>query len=167
MTPQPLNDTARELERIQINNHGLLRAVDVVREAADPASPIHDRFTWDDTEAGHQWRLQQARQLIRYVVGQIVANNQPREFRVYVSLMQDRTQQDGGYRVMVDVMSLPAWRAQLLTEALAEMRRFQIRFHELTELSNVFAAIAAAQAQHRQQQGPPPATPGGGLPAQI
>ena len=39
----------------------------VVVEAQDPDSDLHDFFEWDDTKAGHKYRLVQARQLIRSV----------------------------------------------------------------------------------------------------
>lgn len=39
----------------------------VVEAAASPTSPLHRYFTWDDTEAAHEYRKQQARKLIRVV----------------------------------------------------------------------------------------------------
>jgi len=35
-----------------------------VAEATDPSSPLHDRFTWDESEAAHRFRLWQARALL-------------------------------------------------------------------------------------------------------
>lgn len=46
---------------------GVLTPQLVVEEARDPASPLHDRFEWDDTAAGERYRQHQARQLIRTV----------------------------------------------------------------------------------------------------
>lgn len=43
---------------------GPLTASRLLEEAAQEAHPLHDRFTWDDTEAAHQYRLQQARHII-------------------------------------------------------------------------------------------------------
>ena len=48
-------------------NDGVLTPDDVLSEASNPKSPLHDQFTWDDTAAAHQWRLSQARELIRSV----------------------------------------------------------------------------------------------------
>ena len=45
--------------------YGILTPHLVVKAAA--ADPLHDRFEWDDEKAGHQYRLQQARALIRVV----------------------------------------------------------------------------------------------------
>ena len=56
------------LRSIAAKNDGLLKPEDVV-EAARPAnSPLHTRFTWDDSAAAHQFRLEQARTLIRTTI---------------------------------------------------------------------------------------------------
>ena len=44
-----------------------LTAEAVVSAAAAPKHPLHDFFEWDDTAAGHEWRLHQARMLIAQV----------------------------------------------------------------------------------------------------
>jgi len=56
-----------ELERIRKEKGGYLRTADVVEEAEAKSNPLHDCFEWDDSSAGHQYRMQQARQLIRVV----------------------------------------------------------------------------------------------------
>lgn len=61
------NQVGCELERIRQVNDGHLKTEDVVSEAADAASPLHEAFTWDDAEAAQQHRMQQARYLIRNV----------------------------------------------------------------------------------------------------
>lgn len=148
-----ITDVGRELERIRVENGGLLRAVDVVREAANAASPLHSHFQWDDGVAAAQYRLWQARQLIRVMVTYLPANNTAYNVRVYYSLTPDRTQPGGGYRVVVDVFDAQQLRAQLLAEALREMHHFQHKFRELEELNRIFSAMAAFAAQ--AQQAPP------------
>lgn len=44
---------------------GTLTPEAVLADAADPESVLHDCFEWDDTKAAHQYRLDQARSLIR------------------------------------------------------------------------------------------------------
>ena len=56
-----------ELTRLH-DKYGNLKPQVVVDEARDEGSPIHDRFEWDDTKAGEEFRLGQARKLIRVVV---------------------------------------------------------------------------------------------------
>jgi hypothetical protein len=55
-----------ELTEIYTRN-GKLTPTLVVEEAEDEDSPLHDRFEWDDELAGHEYRIVQARQLIRSV----------------------------------------------------------------------------------------------------
>jgi len=57
---------AAALRRLETRD-GRLTAETVVRAAAAPNHPLHDHFEWDDTEAGQQWRLHQARMLIAQV----------------------------------------------------------------------------------------------------
>jgi hypothetical protein len=63
-----MNEVRRELERIRIRYGGVLKPKDVVETARDPENVLHPRFEWDDEKAGEQYRLLQARQLIRVSV---------------------------------------------------------------------------------------------------
>lgn len=47
--------------------HGRLTGALVLESATDPAHPLHTYFEWDDTEAAHRFRLDQAGALIRSV----------------------------------------------------------------------------------------------------
>jgi hypothetical protein len=147
-------EVTRELLRIQAMN-GLLRPADVVAEASQPGSPLHDYFEWDDGEAGHQWRLQQARQLIRVTV-EVLPYEEPRyQVRAFVSLTPDRQLEGGGYRVMAEVLATPSERAQLLADALDELNRLKARYFQLSELEGIFRAIERA----RRNLGHPPPPP--------
>ena len=152
----PRTEVRNELLRIQALNAGVLRAVDVVREAADPRSPLHDYFQWEDTVAAHQWRLQQARQLVRVCVEYLPYSEPRYEVKAFVSLTPDRQLEGGGYRVMAQVLAAPPQRQQLLADALAELNRFKVRFFQLTELDSVFRAIERAERNFGQQPPPPP-----------
>lgn len=67
--PAPLSSTAREhLQLIQRYNAGRLLPTDVLQDAKNPNSPLHDLFIWDDSAAAHAYRLLQAVSLIRVVV---------------------------------------------------------------------------------------------------
>lgn len=59
------------LEKLSRLNGGRLTPQAVVDDARDPASPLHERFEWDDSTAAHQYRLSQARELIRTVRCQV------------------------------------------------------------------------------------------------
>src|SRR5262245_7390575 len=55
-----------ELARIQLRD-GKIETATVVDEARPDEAPLHPVFEWDDAVAGEQYRLQQARLLVRAV----------------------------------------------------------------------------------------------------
>ena len=133
-----------ELERLKVG--GVIRPVDVVEAARDESSPLHPCFQWDDGEAAHQYRLLQARNLLRvYVNVEPAANVEP--VRAYVSLTSDRVKDGGGYRAMAEVLSDADLRQQLLNDAFVQFRNMRKKYEHLTQLSKVWAAIDEAEKQ--------------------
>jgi hypothetical protein len=125
---------------LALKKRGVISPEKVVQAARDPKSPLHSRFTWDDTDAAHQYRLVQARNLIRVCVSVLPGTNQNE--RVFVSLSRDSQKEGGGYRVTADVLSDAELREELLSEALKELDVFKQKYARLSELSLVFSAIA-------------------------
>jgi len=137
-----------ELEAIRKKHHGVLKAEDVVAAAWSESSPLHSHFEWDDTRAAQEYRVWQARQLIRYVVIMVPRYKKP--IIAYVSLKGDRHNDGGGYRSIVDVLSDVEQRKMLLAEALQDLQVWQDKYQELTELVPIFDSIrrvAARQAK--------------------
>lgn len=58
---------AKRLAEIAGRNGGSLTPDLVVKDAEDSSSPLHDLFEWDDSIAGHKYRIEQARQVITSV----------------------------------------------------------------------------------------------------
>lgn len=56
-----------EFERIRAEHDGELYTKDIVENAEDESSPLHNGFTWDDSVAGYNWRLHEARQIVRFL----------------------------------------------------------------------------------------------------
>lgn len=65
IAPQVIGE---ELERIRVKDGGELRTAAVVDAARPEAAPLHPAFEWDDEAAAEEWRLHQARNLVRSVV---------------------------------------------------------------------------------------------------
>ena len=139
-------DYKTELEQIRSEHGGVLRAADVVEYARDPETALHQRFEWNDTKAAEQYRLWQARELIRVVVQTRPANDAAT--RVYVSLADDRRNDGGGYRTLDEVMRSKTMREALLKQAHADMVRFETTYRQLSELASVIAAMRSARKQH-------------------
>lgn len=131
-----------ELKRIATANDGILVAEHVVEAAKRAASPLHNMFDWDDSEAANKWRIHQARQLIRVTVEYIGKGEDKIPMRVFVSLTDDRV--EGGYRVTAQVLSDAAKRKQMLDDAIEEMNRFRRKYAALKELAEVFEAMRKA-----------------------
>ena len=138
----------QELRLIARRHRGLLRPHDVVEYARNRRTALHDYFTWDDSKAAHEYRLWQARQLIRVAVT-VLTPEVPKPARIYVSLRSDRARDAGGYRLTADVLSDSDRREQLLAEALADLQTWQEKYRLLAdELAPVFAA--ATRLRKRQ-----------------
>ena len=130
---------SEELKRIAESNGGILKAEDVVESAKVETSVLHDCFIWDDTAAAVQYRLYQARNLIRCVV-----TFEPRKevtVRAFVSLTPDRENPGGGYRNVIAILENKTHREQMLADAFAELKVFETKYQALTELAEVFEVI--------------------------
>jgi len=125
-----------ELRAIAAKHEGRLHAEEVVKAARSQNSPLHDKFMWDDTEAAHQYRLEQARHLIRTTIQYIDVGGSPRPVNVFVSLSSDR-EDGGGYRELQTVLKKKEHREVLLADALKEMRSFVDRYETIKRLSKV------------------------------
>jgi len=130
-----------ELKRLADRHGGELRPADVVDAARPKRSPLHACFEWDDTAAAQEWRLHQARNLLRVVVAYEPADSkEATHCRVFVSLTPDR-ESGAGYRLTRAVLTDPRMRHQLLADARAEMKCFVAKYRLLDELATVFAAM--------------------------
>ena len=129
-----------ELLRIAKKHDGVLQAEDVVKTARDPKNALHPCFEWDNSVAGHEYRLMQARRLIRVHVTVLDNAADAGPVNVFVSLTPDRKEPGGGYRIMVNVLEDPDRRALLLEDAARDFRFWKSKYQHLQELAAIFAA---------------------------
>jgi len=129
-----------ELEMIRVKSGGVLKPEDVVQRAKGKSNPLHKYFTWDDTAAAREYRLWQARELIRVHV-RIESPGQTFPTRVYVSLDADRQDAGGGYRHIDDVLTNTDLRSQLLDEADRDFRYWEAKYSHLKELAGVIESM--------------------------
>ena len=100
----------------------------VVQEARNKKSPLHAEFEWDDAKAGHEYRLAQARRLIRLAVPEV--DGRPDPF-VHVPPAANEQDEDGGtvregaYYPTSVVVANTDWFARALTELQAKVRAAQ------------------------------------------
>jgi hypothetical protein len=136
-----------ELEQVRMANaQQILNPVEVVEFAKSPETELHSQFEWDDSVAGQNYRVWQARRLIRLAVHVIPGSNEP--VNMYVSLTENRNS-GGGYDFLLNVLSNSEQKERLLTQALAELSRLEAKYAQLEELSRVFEAAQAVRATRR------------------
>ena len=130
-----------ELKRLSGKNHGILSPEAVVEAAKNPNSALHTRFEWDNTKAAHQYRLWQARNLLRVVVEIIDDGAEKIPVNVFVSLTPDRTGDTGGYRQVIDVVSNKTLYNTMLENAVSELESFKKKYQRIKELGRIFREI--------------------------
>lgn len=132
-----------ELERIRTRHNGRLEPEWVVHNAKSPQNVLHDLFEWNDNVAAQNYRIDQARAVIRSV--EVVVDEAPeaKPIRAFVSVVQES---DRAYTSVQHAMSDADLRKQVLMQALTELEAWRKRYAELVELAQVFAAIDQARA---------------------
>ena len=129
------------LQAIAEQHQGRLMPEAVVEAAKDPKSLLHGMFTWDDAEAAHAHRVEQARTLIRTVRVVMTVDRQQITVPGYVRdpLLGPR---EAGYVATATLRRDPeAARAAVLTEvqrATAALKRAR----ELAAVLEVGPAIS-------------------------
>lgn len=134
------------LKRIANKSGGVLNPEEVVEAARPVSSVLHNQFCWEDDKAAQNYRIWQARVLIRTTVRYIEINGDRRAARVFVSLSTDR-EDEGGYRDVIAVLNDKSMRQQMLEDALNELRTFEVKYSHLKELDAVFRASKTARNQ--------------------
>lgn len=128
-------------------------AEQLLAAASSKRSPLHRFFTWDDTEAARQYRLDEARYLLRSVKVTIVSSawGGPTSTRAFVTV--EKPSDGRVYANVVSVLSDAEYRAQLLRKALADFQTWQDKYQVLEELAEIFAAgereLAKARARKK------------------
>lgn len=120
---------------------------DIVEFARDERTALHRYFEWDDTAAAREYRIEQARRVLRMAVTVVSAGNKP--VRALVSLSSD----GGGYRPLHLVLADPHQRGVLLEDALQSLNRFREKYERLRELAELWPVAEGIQARVARRRG--------------
>jgi hypothetical protein len=130
---------SEELETICASHGGILLPLHVVNYAkTHPKSELHEKFTWDNSVAAEQWRLHEARMIIRAEV--TVLPGMQEETRAWVNLVKGR-HDSGGYVQTIEVLSNAELLETLLEEAQTELDQWIAKYGHIIELAEVVSAI--------------------------
>lgn len=133
------------LEMLRQQAKGELTPEDVLADAKNHNSPLHSYFEWDEGAAAQQYRLQQARGLIRAVVAIYVHDDKPAtRVRAYVHIPEPGAQH---YREVTHAMSQRKTRDMVLQRAWREFQQWRQRYKDLKEFADLFEAADAVQGK--------------------
>lgn len=132
-----------ELDRLAAQRQGL-RPSEVVESAKRKASPLHGEFEWDNTKAGHEFRLMQARKLIRLAITVEPETQAVIDRYVHVPAIQaeqdDPKAREGVYLLMSDVVRDDDKFARALSALVAIVNRAKLAAQELREAAKADSA---------------------------
>lgn len=112
----------------------------IVKNAKDKESPIHDYFEWDDSDAAHKYRLEQARHLIKRVKVYQAAESGKVLVRAFVSVTKTDTsgKEPLEYKIYESIETTfenEERTKQVLADALRELRAWSNKYKNLKELA--------------------------------
>ena len=111
----------------------------IVERGRPEDSELHKCFEWDDEAAARQYRIVQAREIVRHLVieEKSVGENPAPPVRFFVE-----PQRGQGYKQTELVFRREDEYQQLLRQAYAELRAFKEKYSRLSELREIFDLIA-------------------------
>lgn len=132
------------LELLRKQCKGELTPEDVLADARHDNSPLHSFFEWDDGAAAEQFRLQQARGLIRAVVAVYVSDDKPAvRQKAYVHIAEPSAPH---YRETSHAMSQAKTRKMVLDRAWNELKAWKARYKDLQEFAGLIRVIEVIDA---------------------
>lgn len=146
---------AREFDRLAKRDGEVVPAT-LVEESRTPDSPLHTYFEWDDSVAGAQFRINQARDSIR-ALSVIFVRNDTEEplapLRAYVSVSGDVDEpaqtitSPRHYRPIVNVMSNEDLRDQYRRQAFDTLCSWRDRYRDIEDFARIFQEIEALKTR--------------------
>lgn len=107
----------------------------VVQEASDPDHPLHHRFEWDDTVAGHKYRLVQAQEMLRVT---FKPSPEAHEIRAFWPIRGEGARTD--YVPTEEVVQDPVSRQIMLRQMNREWESFKRRYEHMEEFATLISA---------------------------
>lgn len=153
----PVEVTFAALEKYRAMNNGLLDPEFVVKMSEPEDAPLHDELEWDDSVAGHKFRVEQMRYITRSIEVVRDEENGPTT-RAYEAVRVEIGESEESempatrkvYLRTEDMLADPAMREALLQQAVRDAQAFQRKYAALVELAELVNAIDATVEKLRQ-----------------
>ena len=137
------------IEEIKDKKGGAVRTRVVIEAAQDKHSLLHGYFEWDNEIAGAKYRIHQARQLLNHLTVIVKTDGEEREQKAYlnVSVITEEGSVEQIYVTIDRALTDDEFRAQILAQAIKEIKYWQQKYKEYNELSTIFQAIEAVKIE--------------------
>lgn len=126
---------------------------DLVVKAAETDPVLNPHFEWDDTIAGHRFRLGQARHLISSLRVERLVNDKVERVNAFVSVRADN-EKSPSYRSLDVIENSEDLQRALLARALQDLRGWMTRYSMLAHVCDLLRpalnALEAEQSRYDQ-----------------
>lgn len=116
---------------------GTLTAGNLVEASRPKDAPLHKEFEWNNTKAAEEWRKHQARNIIHSLVLVTEPGTDSESVRAFFKIET----RSNNYESIVAIVRDENKYESLKAAALRELKVFQRKYHTISELGKVFAAI--------------------------
>lgn len=124
---------------------GQASAEELVEAAAPAQSPVHEYFEWDDSIAGVQYRLGQARSHLGAIMVVIDRRGkEPVETRAFHNVLVTNSEPVRKYVSERIVWKAPDLAQQVTDQALRELHAWEQRWAQYKELAGLVERVSAA-----------------------
>lgn len=146
--PQKTGEVLEDIEK----QFGRITPELVLEEAKIKTSPIHKGFEWEDSIAAEQYRLDQARYILRQIVivretSDTVESNTIRAF-MSVNITDSEENKYTTYATIGSILNNNTLRKQLLLKAFTELQQWNKRYKDLTEFAILHETINNTDIQN-------------------
>jgi hypothetical protein len=127
----------------EIEKKTLLTPRNVVDEARNPKSPLHDYFEWNNRVAGEKYRIWQAQYLMRAIEVVVTVDGKEETTRKFFSVKvnQEDEKTQRSYVSVEYITKNKNYYNQVIEYALKELTCWQNQYSQYKELAPIFAAI--------------------------
>jgi len=133
------------IERIKEKRGGITPQLLMI-ESKRKKSPLHNCFEWDDSKAAEEFRIVQAREILRFLVVEIESDDEqeePRTVRAYIAPSSVGKEENTSYLTIEDVCKDDELSAAYLRQLHRELRIISNKIRNFDEFSDVVKAIDA------------------------
>jgi len=108
------------IKKMMEQNNGKITPTDIVEDAKNKESPLHDYFEWDNSEASRKYRLDQAREMLESVMEVVVVNEVETVQRSFFNV---KTQNRESVYVTIDTaIKTGSYRTQILSRIINTLK---------------------------------------------